>query len=73
MDCFKWLKNKKKTRNSKNNDHKCFQYVVTVALNHQNIRSNPETITNSKNFIDQCDWKEINFPLNKKDWNKLKQ
>ena len=55
MDCFKWLKNKKKTRNSKNNDHKCFQYVVTVALNHQNIRSNPETITNSKNFIDQCD------------------
>ena len=29
---------KKKTINPKNND-KCFQYVITVALNHQNKQS----------------------------------
>ena len=28
-----WLKNKKSTINPKNNDYKCFQYAVTLALN----------------------------------------
>ena len=28
-----WLKNKKATINPKNNDGKCFQYALTVALN----------------------------------------
>ena len=31
-DFPKWLKNKKATINHKNNDDKCFQYAVTVAL-----------------------------------------
>ena len=30
----KWLKNKKATIDPKNNDNKCFQYAVAVALNH---------------------------------------
>ena len=34
-DTPKWLKNKKATINPKNNDDKCFQYVVAVALNHE--------------------------------------
>ena len=29
----KWLKDKKSIINPKNNDHKCFQYAVTLALN----------------------------------------
>ena len=37
-------KNKKVTINTKNNDEKCFQYVVTVALNQQIINNNPERI-----------------------------
>ena len=31
----KWLKNKKATINSKNNYDKCFQFAITVALNHE--------------------------------------
>ena len=34
----KWLQNNKVTINPKNNDDKCFQYAITVALNYQNIK-----------------------------------
>ena len=37
IDSPKWLKNKKSTINPKNNDDKCFEYALTIALNHQNI------------------------------------
>ena len=33
IDSPKWLKDKKSTINPKNNDDKCFQYAVTLALN----------------------------------------
>ena len=38
-----WLKNKRATINPKNDDN-CFQYAITVALNHQNIENHPERI-----------------------------
>ena len=31
--------------NPKNNDDKCFQFAVTVALNYWNIKNNPERIS----------------------------
>ena len=34
----KWIKDKKSTINPKNNDYKCFQYAVTVALNRDKIK-----------------------------------
>ena len=34
IDSLEWLKNKKATINPKNSDDKCFQYALTVALNH---------------------------------------
>ena len=37
----KWIKHKKSIINPKNNDHKCFQYAVTLALNHHKIDRNP--------------------------------
>ena len=37
IDSPKWLKDKKSTINPKNNDNKCFQYAVTVALSLDNI------------------------------------
>ena len=52
--------------NLKNNDDKCFQYAITVALIHKQIKGHPERISNIKPFIDQYYWKEINFPANKK-------
>ena len=60
------MKNKKATINPKNNDNNCFQYALTVALNYQNIKSYPERVPNLKPFINQYDWKEIEFGLNNK-------
>ena len=51
IDSPKWLKNKKSTINPKNNDYKCFQYVVTLALNLDKINSHPERISKIKPFI----------------------
>ena len=33
----KWIKDKKSTINPNNNDYKCFQYAVTVTLNHDQL------------------------------------
>ena len=51
-DSPKWLKNKKSTINPKNNDHKCFQYAITLALNFDKINMHPERISKIKPFID---------------------
>ena len=68
IDSPKWLKDKKSTINPKNNDDKCFQYAVTLALNLDNIDNHPERISKIKPFIDQYNWKDINFPSTNKDW-----
>ena len=73
IDSPKWFKNKKATINPENNDDNCFQYALTVALNHQNIGKNPQRISKIKRFIDQYNWKEIDFPSHSKDWKKLEQ
>ena len=52
-------------------DNNCFQYALTTALNYQNIKSHPERISNLKPFIDQYNWKEIDFPSEQKDWKKF--
>ena len=66
-----WILNKRATINPKNKDNKCFQYSITVALNHQNIENHPERISNIKPFIDQYNWEGIDFPAEIKDWEKL--
>ena len=71
IDSPKWLKDKKSTINQKNNDHKCFQYAVTLALNHDKINNNPGRIPKIKLFIEQYNWKEIDFPSTSKDWKKI--
>ena len=55
--------------NPKNNDDKCFQYALTIALNYQNIKKVPPRTSKITTFIDQYNWKEIdwkNFELNNK-------
>ena len=39
--------------NPKNNDDKCFQYALTIALNYQNIKKVPPRISKITTFIDQ--------------------
>ena len=70
IDSPKWLKNKKSTINPKNNDYECFQYAVTLALNIHRINSHPERISKIKPFIEQYNWKDIDFPSTIKDWKK---
>ena len=71
IDSPKWLKDKRKTINPKNNDGKCFQYAVTLALNLDNIDNHPERISKIKPFIDQYNWKDINFASTNKDWKRF--
>ena len=73
IDSPEWLKYKKATINPKNNDDNYFQYALTVALSHQSIEKNPQRISKIKCFIDQYNWKEIDFPSHSKDWKKLEQ
>ena len=66
MDSPKWLKDKKSTINPKSNDHKCFQYAVTLALNLNRINKHPQRISKIKHFMDQYNWKDIDFPATSK-------
>ena len=72
IDSPKWLKDKKATINSQNKkDDRRFQYAVTVALNHEQIKNNPERISKIKPFINQYNWNEIDFPSQGKKWKKI--
>ena len=71
IDSPEWLKNKKATINPKNNDDNCFQYALIIALNHKQIKSHPERISKIKPFINQYNWKEIDFPSHSKEYIKL--
>ena len=71
IDSPKWIKNKKSTINPKNNYYKRFQYAVTLALNLDKIRKDPQRISKIKPFIEQYNWKDIDFPATSKDWKKL--
>ena len=67
-----WIGAKKATINPKNKkDDRCFQYALTVALNHEKIKDHPERISKIKPFIDQYNWNEIDFPSTGKDWKRF--
>ena len=71
IDSPKWIKNKRSTINPKNNDYKCFQYAVTLALNLDKIKKDPQRISKIKPFIDQYNWSDTDFPSTSKDWKKF--
>ena len=45
--------------------------MIISAFSYQKIKSNPERISKIKPFIDQYNWKEIDFPSHSKDWKKF--
>ena len=49
----KWVKDKRSIINPKNNDYKCFQYAITVALNRNKINRDPQRISKIKPFTEQ--------------------
>ena len=54
INSFDWIKNKKAAINPINKkDNKCFQYAVTVILNHEQIGKYLDRITKIKSFINK--------------------
>ena len=65
------MHNKGVTINPKNTkDNNYFQYAITAALNYQNITNNCQRISKIKPFINNYNWKDIEFPSHSKDWRK---
>ena len=69
-----WIKNKGVTINPQNTkDNNCFQYAITAALNYQNIGHHSERISKLNSFINNYNWKDIEFSSHSKakDWRKF--
>ena len=49
------------------------QYSIIAALHHQEIKKNPQRIYKLKPFINNYNWKDIEFPSHSKDWEKFEQ
>ena len=71
IDYPKWLKDKKSTINPKNNDGKCFQYALTLALNLDKIKKDSQRVSKIKPFVEKYNWEDIDFPSTNKDWKKF--
>ena len=74
IDSPDWIKNKKAPINPINKkDNKCFQYAVTVMLNHEEIKKALQRITKIQHFINKYNWERVNFPSEKDNWKKLEK
>ena len=77
IDSPDWIKNKKATINPINKKDekkiKCFQYAITVTLNHEEIKKDLQRITKVKPFINKYKWEGINFPSENNDWEKFEK
>ena len=66
------IKNKKAKISLVNEkDNQCFQYALTVTLNHVETKTNSQKLIKVKNFLKKYDWEGVNFPSDKCDWKKF--
>ena len=42
--------------------------MITFALNHEEIQSHPEIVSNIEPFVKNYNWKGINYPSKIDDW-----
>ena len=61
-------KEKIATINPKNEDDNCFQYAATVAVNHEEIKRDPQRISKIKSFTNKYNWNGIEYPSKIDDW-----
>ena len=67
-------KNKKESINLiKKKKDKCFQYTVTVALNHEEIKKYLQRIIKIKPFIDKYNCEGVNYTSERDDWEKFEK
>ena len=58
----KWISDKRVTINPKNlNDNYCFPYAIIAALHHEEIKKASQRITKLIPYIDNYNWKDIDF------------
>ena len=68
IDSPDWIKSKQASINPiTKKDKKCFQYVVTVPLNYEEIKRDPQRITKINAFINKYNWEGIHFPSKEDD------
>ena len=53
------------------NDDKCFQYAIAIAFNYDEIGNHHQRVNKVKPFINQYNWKDINFSSHVGDWKKF--
>ena len=70
LNCLEWLRGKKETIISGDNN---FQNPLDDALNYQNIETHPERISKLKPYINRYNWEGIEFPARPKDWKKFER
>ena len=69
-----WISNKKATINPKNNkDECCFAWSIVAVIHHNEINHHSERISKLRPFIDNCNWTDINFPTEHKDFDKFEK
>ena len=67
IDSPDWIKIKTTINPINKNDNKCFQYTVTIALNHEEIGKKSQRISKIKLFIDKYNWEGVNYQSRKDD------
>ena len=74
IDSPDWIQSKKATINPFNKkDNKCFRYAVTVALNYEEIKKDPQRTIKIKPFINEYNWEGIKYSSEKDDWTKFEK
>ena len=74
IDSPDWLKNEKATINLiSKKDKNFFQYALTVALNYEEIKKDPQKMTNIKPFINKYKLEGINSPSERDDWKRFEK
>ena len=70
LNSYEWLRNKKE---SITNEDNCFQIALNDSLDYQRIKKDQQRISKLKPYINQYNWNNIKFPLDKEDWKKFQQ
>ena len=66
-------KHEKATINPKNKDEKYFHYAATIALSFNEIKKDPQRVSNVKPFINRYNWDGIKYPPKIDDWKRFKK
>ena len=66
--------NKKAIINPSNvDDEFCFAWSIIISIHYDEIVIDHKRISKLKRFVNNYDWSDINFPTDKRDWNRFEK